>query len=509
MKNNRKRLIRTAGQRLFRRECTEKVSGSRKQKALVIGDVMLDAWRFGSVERFSREAPIPLFLENGEPVFSPGGAGNAASLLASLGVDTRLCAVVGDDAEGSRLIALLNERGVGTDELTVLPEKSTMLKQRYYDDTFHERLRIDREDSPEITAEREEEILLGLRERISRYDMIIITEYRKCFLTEHFVRELISMARAHQVPVLVDPAGTDSARYRGAMLIKPNRWELGQLSGLPAGTAETAADAAAELCRKAECEYVLATLDADGMLLADKNGMLQKEKNSLRQKSGNGPGLSYRTIGAGDEVLARFAAAILAGKTVCEAVTAACSIEGMKACAEKEASFLNTKADVVPAQTSKVLDDGGLAMLEPRGRAGKRLVFTNGCFDIVHAGHVACLQEARRMGDILIVGVNSDASVSRLKGPDRPVWPLQDRMAVLAALECVDYLIPFEDDTPLRLIERLLPDVLVKGGDYQLPDIVGEDVVLSHGGIVQTVPFLEGRSSTAALARLGRDAADS
>ncbi len=474
----------------------------RERRALVIGDAMLDAWRFGAVERFSREAPIPIFLDRGEPKFSPGGAANTASHLAGLGVDTSLCAVVGEDAEGNRLISLLRERGVHTDELAILHEKATMLKQRYYDEQLCERVRVDREDSAEISAAREEEILSGIRERIDRYDLLILTEYRKSFLSERLVRELISLGRERSIPVLVDPTGTDPARYRGATLIKPNRWELGQLAGLPAATAETAAEAAAELCRRAACDYVLATLDADGMLLADRNGLLQMEKNNLRQTSGNDSGMSYRTIGAGDEVLARFAAALLEGKSIREAVAAASRIEGMAACGREEEPSFQTKAEAAPFRTTKILDDNSMTALEPRGRGGKRLVFTNGCFDLIHVGHVACLQEARRMGDMLVVGVNSDASVSRLKGTDRPIWPLADRMAVLAALECVDYVIPFEEDTPLRLIERLLPDVLVKGGDYQLPGMVGGDVVLRHGGIVQTVPFLEGRSSTEALARL-------
>ena len=479
------------------------MSGTRENRVLVIGDVMLDAWRFGSVERFSREAPIPIFLENEEPRFSPGGAANAAAHLAGLGVDTSVCAVVGADTEGERLLRLLAERGVHTDEVAVLPEKTTMLKQRYYDGRYREMLRVDREECAEISADREEEFLSVIRERIGRYALLLLTEYRTSVLSERLVRELIALARERSIPVLVDPTGTDPGRYRGATLIKPNRWELGQLSGLPAGTTETAAQAAAELCRRAECDYVLATLDADGMLLADRNGLLQIEKNGLRQTPESGPGLSYRTIGAGDEVLARFAAALMEGKTFREAVAPASHINGMAVGAQQECADPEKETNPVPLQTPKILDERSLVLLEPKGRGGKRLVFTNGCFDILHAGHVNCLQEARRMGDVLVVGVNSDDSVSRLKGPDRPVWPLADRMAVLAALECVDYVIPFEEDTPLRLIERLLPDVLVKGGDYKLADIVGWEVVLGHGGIVQTVPYMEGRSSTAALARIG------
>ena len=470
----------------------------RKQNArvLVIGDAMLDAWCFGRVERFSREAPIPIFLE-GQARFSPGGAAGAAAFLAKLGVDTSLFAVTGDDDEGARLRSLLKELGIHTEDMPVWPEKPTAVKRRYYNDCCREMQRVDREDLTPTTPDRERELLLALRELVGRFDLLIVAEYRKSFLTRALVRELLDLAELHGVPVFVDPQGNDPERYRGATVIKPNRQELGQLTGLPICSAETAAEAAVKLCRLAGCRWVLATLDKDGLLLADESGVKHAEpKGAL-------PGelVACRTVGAGDEVLARYTAALLQGQTPEDAAADANRIKGMTICGREICARPHVR-DAAKSPSAKILGKEDLRVLEPKGRSGKRLVFTNGCFDILHAGHVFSLQEARRLGDLLAVGVNSDESVRRLKGEDRPVCALQDRMAVLAGLECVDFVIPFEEDTPLRLIERLLPDVLVKGGDYTLDRMVGADVVLRNGGSVEIVPFLEGRSTTETLRRL-------
>ncbi|MBR2726967.1 MAG: D-glycero-beta-D-manno-heptose 1-phosphate adenylyltransferase [Solobacterium sp.] len=468
---------------------------SKNNKALVIGDAMLDIWRFGVTERFSREAPVPVFLENTEARYSPGGAANVAAHLAALGVDTALFAVVGDDEEGRRLLSLLREKGVDTVNVMVLPQKMTMLKQRYYNDHCRQIQRVDREDDLQISPAMEQEILQRLRDLIGACGIVLMTEYRKSFLSEHLVHEIIWLCRQKAVPVFVDPAGNDPRRYHGVSMIKPNRWELGQLTGLPVATMEDAAYAASRLCSAADCAYVLATLDKDGLMLADRSGALHTETHGALHSSI----ITCKAVGAGDEVLARFTAALLEGKDVREAAASANRIKGTTVCGRKDCSGPRMTENEAP---DKILDDEGMVMLERQGRDGKRLVFTNGCFDLLHAGHVKCLQEARRMGDLLVVGVNSDDSVRRLKGEDRPVWRLEDRMAVLAGLECVDYIIPFEEDTPVRLIKRLLPDVLVKGGDYTMDRMVGADIVLSYGGSVQIVPYLEGRSSTTAITRI-------
>ena len=467
---------------------------SKSNKVLVIGDAMLDTWRFGVTERFSREAPVPVFLENTEARYSPGGATNVAAHLAALGVDTALFAVVGDDEEGRHLLSLLREKNVDTADVMVLPQKMTTLKQRYYNDHCRQIQRVDREDDLQISPAMEQEILQRLRDLIGACGIVLLTEYRKSFLSEHLVHEIIRLCRQNAVSVFVDPAGNDPRRYHGVSMIKPNRWELGQLTGLPVVTVEDAVYASSMLCVAADCTYVLATLDKDGLVLADRSGALHTETHGALHSSI----ITCKAVGAGDEVLARFTAALLEGKDVGEAAASSNRIKGTTVCGRKDCSGPRTESEA----PDKILDDEGMVMLERQGRDGKRLVFTNGCFDLLHAGHVKCLQEARRMGDLLVVGVNSDDSVRRLKGEDRPVWGLEDRMAVLAGLECVDYIIPFEEDTPVRLIKRLLPDVLVKGGDYTMDRMVGADIVLSYGGSVQIVPYLEGRSSTTAITRI-------
>ena len=467
----------------------EDMNRKQNNNVLVVGDAMLDAWRFGVTERFSREAVVPVFLENTEARYSPGGAANAAAHLAVLGVDTTLFAVIGDDEEGNRLLSLLREKGVHTQDLMVLPHRMTMLKQRYYNEHCRQIQRVDREDPVQTSSAMEEEILQKLEIIIPDFSIVLLTEYRKSFLTERIVHELIQHCLDNNIRIFVDPVGSDAERYQGVTMIKPNRWELGQLTGLPTASTQAAGEAAVKLCAAAGCDYVLATLDKDGLLLADRNGVLHTEPQGALDHSI----ITCKAVGAGDEVLARFTAALLEGKDVCEAAASANRIKGTTVCGRKDCTGPKIKESEPP---SKILDDEGMIMLERQRRDGKKLVFTNGCFDLLHAGHVQSLREAKKMGDLLVVGVNTDDSVKRLKGADRPVWGLEDRMTVLAALECVDYVIPFAEDTPIRLIERLIPDVIVKGGDYTLDEMIGADIVLSHGGSVQIVPYLEGRSST-------------
>ncbi len=454
---------------------------------------MLDVWCAGKVERLAPAAPVPVLAESGEPVFTAGGAANTAVRLAAQGAETVLFAAVGGDPEGKRLLSVLEREKVNIRNVMVCPGRITARKLRYYDGK-RPLMRADREEKTELSPSQEREILEAVLKMADQTGLMLLSDYGKGFLTETLLREVISAARRRGIPILVDPKGSDFLRYRGVTLIKPNRRELHDMTGLPVSSPGEAAAAAAALCRSAECDYVLATLDREGMVLTDRKGLLKAVESTAEKPAG--------VIGAGDAVLACLASELLKGKTPEEAVLPALH-------AAESAGLPGWNEPVsAAARLGKLPDAEGLSQLERGRRNGRRLGFTNGCFDILHAGHVACLREAAAMGDILAVGVNSDESVRRLKGEGRPVNPLEDRLAVLAALEFVDYVIPFEEDTPLKLIEKLLPDVLVKGGDYQVSEIVGADVVRNHGGMVKTVPLAEGRSTTAILARLLREDAE-
>ncbi len=460
-----------------------------KNRILIAGDAMLDEYRFGSVNRLSPDGAAPVFLESGPTGYRPGGAANVAVNLAGAGAQSVLLAEVGDDPEGRLLLNLLRQEGTDVDGVTVRTGGITTRKLRYVSASGRVLIRADREytAAPERDAGAEipESILDGC-------SLLILSDYRKGFLTEGRIRRLMALAAGRSVPVFVDASGEDPGRYPGAALLKPNRKTLSSLTGLPVGTYEEACRAAVHLCRLANCRWVLATLDRDGMILCDSGGCTDRWKNPA--------GRVRDTTGAGDTALAYFAAFYAEKKPLRECLSAAgraAALQVMEAgtrpVRREELEYVKTEADDRGPDGKEQME-----LLSGIRAAGKKIVFTNGCFDILHAGHVQCLAAARQMGDFLIVGLNSDASVRRLKGANRPFHCQADRIAVLSALSCVDLVIPFEEDTPLRLIQAIRPDVLVKGGDYREEEIVGSAFVRSCGGEVRTVPLLKGRSTTAA-----------
>ncbi len=466
-----------------------------KQKILIAGDAMLDIYTSGHTERLSPDAPAPVFLEDGTVVYRPGGAANTAVNLAGAGMETILCAEIGDDPEGEQLCALLQQEGVDTTGILVKKDKVTARKQRYITTDGKMLMRADREEITEADKK-------ALQERIARLlrdcTLLVISDYHKGFFSNQSLPEIISLAKEMNIPVLADVSGTDTQRYQGAFLIKPNRSALEKLSRMPAGTLAEASIAAQKLCAMVQCRYVLASLDRDGMFLFDQDHLICGSRS-----------LAFSVIdttGAGDTALAYFAACYAEGKPFEEALAAAAraaalQVEHPGTCTvhRKELSLKKKAEQNEPER------ENGMAFVESLREAGRTIVFTNGCFDILHAGHVQFLREAAKLGDTLIVGVNSDASVRRLKGETRPVNKLADRITVLAALASVDLVIPFEEDTPLRLIEMIRPDVLVKGADYKEDEIAGSAFVRSYGGLVKTLPLRKGHSTTGTIAKLNKE----
>lgn len=472
------------------------------KKILIAGDIMLDLYRYGRVDRISPEAPVPIFCETGKEKYVPGGAANVAVNIASIGIETELCAVVGKDDNGKKLLELLQEKGVSIASVSIDTSRSTTMKQRYIGLNNQQIFRVDIEDIVPLPFYLIQDILVKIKENISQYGLFVLSDYNKGYLTKEITQFFITLGRKNNIPVLVDVKDKNLEKYKNADLLKPNRKELAILTDLPVYTKEEVIKAAVNLCHKASSTYVLATLGADGMILVDKTGVVQEVKSTASEV--------YDVTGAGDTSLAYLAAKLIEGKNMLEAVIVANYAAGIQISKMGTSIVYPDEVDAVMQKErrwkiKKQLDfykESGLSILKKEKKFGKKIVFTNGCFDILHAGHVFYLKKAKELGDILVVGVNSDLSVKRLKGEERPINPLAERMFILSALEVVDYVISFNEDTPEELIAEIIPDVLVKGGDYQVDNIVGADIVLEHGGEVHVQPYIEGKSTTAILKKI-------
>ena len=467
--------------------------GFGNREAVVLGDIMLDRYLRGDVQRISPEAPVPVLRLSAE-TFSGGGAANVALNLAGLGLRPSLVGVVGNDPDGACLLDLLGGSTVATRGVIRLDGRPTITKTRVLGG-HQQMLRIDREDVSVLPDAAGSLLLEAWSDALSRRPAVaVLSDYAKGVLGPRICRSAIACAREAGVPVLVDPKGLDYAKYAGAAGLTPNRAEIALACTVPADDTEALLDAGRRL---------LATLGLDFLALTrGEEGISLIEQGSVRHF----PAMArevFDVSGAGDTVLATLAAGIAAGMELGDAVHLA-NLAGGVVVGRVGTVQIDTGAlqDAIGlhhslARHHKICDRQTLARRVAGWRAkGDSIVFTNGCFDLLHAGHVVLLERARREGKRLIVGVNSDASVTRLKGPTRPVVKEEDRMLVLASLACVDAVVPFGEDTPLDLIVGLRPDVLVKGGDYAGKEVVGAREVASWGGRTVLVPLVEGRSST-------------
>ena len=466
-------------------------------RVLIVGDLILDRYVTGEVARISPEAPIPILrAQNAE--LRLGGAGNVAANLRSMEAEVEVIAVVGDDGFGRAVCEKLEEIGVSLDSVVSDASRPTIEKTRMISGV-QQMLRVDWEDARELDGAALEAVLDRIPAAVARAGAVVLSDYGKGVLHAQVIERTIAEARQRGIPVLVDPKGRDFSRYRGATLITPNKKEAELALGRSIAGQESLAGAADELIGAAELASIVITLGPDGIYHREASG-----------ETGHHPARAravFDVVGAGDTVVAQLALALADGLDLSTAVDLANHAAGivvgrLGTISVTRSELLARILEDLPA-TGKLLDEVSLeSVLEGWRREGRRIVFTNGCFDVLHVGHVDYLRFARSTGDVLIVGINDDASVSRLKGPERPVNILDDRMRVLAALEMVDAVVSFPEDTPARIIERVTPDVLVKGEDWRDKGVVGREWVESHGGRVVLAPLVEGRSTTSTLERI-------
>ena len=472
-------------------------------RVLVVGDIMLDRFVSGSVERISPEAPIPVLRVEHDSAML-GGAGNVIRNLAALGAGGRLVSVLGDDDAGRDVMAMLRENTGITTLLTADPGRQTSVKTRFVAGT-QQMMRADREDRRDIEGETREAVLSAVDLGVADCDVVILSDYGKGVLSRDVISEIVSRARAAGKPVIVDPKGDDYSVYRGAGLLTPNRNELAQATRMPTRTDDDIVAAARHLIEDCGIGAVLATRSAEGMSLVQADGSVHHLPTEAREV--------FDVSGAGDTVIATMAAAMSAGADLPRAAAlanvAAGIVVGKVGTAAAYASDViatlhhqdlsSAEAKILPLQSA-------LDRVEVWHRRRLKVGFTNGCFDLLHPGHVTLLAKARDACDRLIVGLNTDSSVRRLKGEGRPIHSEMARATVLASLASVDMVVLFAEDTPRQIIEAIVPDVLVKGADYTIETVVGADFVQAHGGRVVLVDLEPGHSTTATIARMNGEA---
>lgn len=476
----------------------EKLSHTR---VLCIGDMMLDRFIHGDVERISPEAPIPVFDIKREETML-GGAGNVVRNLVELGAEACFITVVGDDEAGNTLTQMVGRVDGLEPYLLVERGRASTVKTRYVAGS-QQMLRADRERRDALTPASREEMMRLVSACIGEVAAVVLSDYGKGVICTETAPAIIEEARRAGRPVVVDPKGRDYGRYRGATVITPNRRELAEATGMPVDNDAAITAAARRLIEQTDVEAILVTRSGDGMTLVTRNG----DAHHLRARARE----VYDVSGAGDTVIATFAAAFAQGMPMLQAAQLANAAAGVVVGKVGTATVGPHELTAALQEQELAGDEGKVLALDHAQervarwrRAGKKVVFTNGCFDLLHPGHIALLDQARAAGDRLVVGLNSDASVKRLKGDDRPVQPASARALVLASLESVDMVVIFEEDTPLRLLETLKPDVLVKGADYTVETVVGADLVQGYGGKVVLADLKPGFSTTSTIARLRR-----
>ena len=472
-----------------------------RQTVLCVGDLMLDEFVYGEVSRISPEAPAPVIaVQRSETDI--GGAGNVARNIVSLGARCIFVGLVGEDEAGARLKAELGRESLIESVLVCDPTRPTTRKVRFVSEHFSTHmLRADWESTAPASVAIEQKLIDAILPLLPRADIVLLSDYAKGVLTARVIRNVIDAARKLGKRVIVDPKSPNLAIYRGATLLKPNRKEFAEATRSRLDTDQSIADGAHEIMQLADCEAVLVTQSEHGMTLVPRNGDVIHV-----------PGLPVRVrdvSGAGDTVAAVVAVTLAAGADW-EAALRMANAAAAVAVSKQGAAVVSSaelRRKILPhaflAAEEKIVGSAGEleAQLLAWRKQDLRIGFTNGCFDILHPGHVKLLTAARATCDRLIVGLNSDASVKRLKGADRPVQNERARSEVLAALEAVDLVVLFDEDTPLNLITQIKPGVLVKGADYTREQVVGHEIVEAHGGEVRLVEILQGFSTTSLVAR--------
>lgn len=472
----------------------------RNIKIAVIGDLILDEYLDGDISRISPEAPVPVHLVTNTKI-TAGGAGNAARNIASAGGKAHVFGVCGKDDTAKQLKSILTKDGINVDGILEESERPTIRKTRVTSNN-QQVVRIDWEQVSDISHETQKKLIEHLSS--TDFDAILISDYGKGTLPEAMLQKIIRIANQKGITCVVDPKGHDYRRYQNADIITPNKKEAYAALGLGSNIDIGGKELGHMLQEKYDLKNVLVTLGSEGMMYVplDKRKEVISKKPKAREV--------FDVSGAGDTVAATLTLAIASGSNLdlsleLSNLAAGIVVEKWGTTPvprnELEQAY-NKKHNILSNSAKKIVTlDELMNKLKEKPFKNKQIVFTNGCFDILHAGHVSYLEEAREQGDLLILGVNTDDSIKRLKGESRPLIDLEQRMKTLAGLSAVDYLVAFDEDTPLNLISTIKPHILVKGADYKVNEIVGSKEVLASGGKVQTIEFVPGISTSEIIKR--------
>ena len=481
----------------MRRDLLQLIRSFPSLEVLVVGEAMLDAYLNGTADRLCREAPVPV-VGLGERTDRPGGAANAAMNCAALGAHTTYLGVVGADDDGRRLQAELEAGGIDPGDIVVSEERQTLSKCRIFAGG-QMLMRLDQGSCEPLDRAAETELIERLGEAFERSDIVVISDYGYGVITPQVIGALERLQKRSPRPLVVDAKYPERYRRLQVTAVKPNYAEVTRLLGLPTRASDRVEQLELfeeQLLEATGARIVAATLDQEGALLFERDGPPYRTYSRPMPQS--------NTTGAGDTFTAALALALAAGADTPAAAECASAAAGMvvshdgtSVCSRDELlAWLGAGEKVLRNRNDLVL------RLEALRKEGRRIVFTNGCFDILHRGHVTCLSRAKALGDVLVVGVNGDAGVRALKGPERPINPLEDRTQVLSALSCVDHIVPFDEPTPAELLRLIRPDVFVKGGDYSEESLPEAALVKRLGGRVELLPYLDGRSTTGIIERV-------
>jgi len=465
----------------------------KSPKLLVIGDLMIDHYLWGSCEKISPEAPVQVVNVDSESL-TLGGAGNVINNLRALGAQVDVISVVGGCEISDELKGLLSDINVSTKYLITQEDRITSKKSRIIA-SQQQVVRYDRESTEEISTESQDAILYAFKEIIADYDGVLLSDYGKGLLTLSLTQSLITIATEHNKKVLIDPKGLDYSKYKGAYLLTPNKKEASEATGINIDNDESLTKAITQLKSECDLNISLITLSEQGVAIYDNE--LRTHPTVAREV--------FDVTGAGDTVLASLGFALSCGFNIDDAVEFSNLAAGVVV--GKIGSATATLNEIIEYESSlkkstsdehiKTLSEITTLSAELKTR-GKKIIFTNGCFDLLHAGHVRYLEISKSFGDILILGLNSDRSVTALKGENRPINTQMDRAYILAALEAVDYVVVFDEDTPYDLIKAIKPHVLSKGGDYEGKEVVGQDIADE----LKLIQFVDGKSTTQTIDKI-------
>lgn len=471
------------------------VNNTKVPKILVIGDLMIDHYLWGDCTRISPEAPVQVVDVNKETI-TLGGAGNVVNNLRALGADVTVVSVVGKDESANQLVVMLDN--LGCQHFLVFDENRKTTKKTRIMASHQQVVRYDKESKDEIDESSEKSINLKIFETIHEYDLIILSDYGKGVLTNSIISRIIFAANGANIKVLIDPKGNDYTKYNGAYLLTPNRAEAKLATGIDIVDDESLLMALEKLKNLVDLDIPMITLSEDGIAILQGKEVIKKPTVAREV---------YDVTGAGDTVIATLGYSLAKNETIEQAVEFANLAAGVVVGKLGSATATIDEIEEYKSTLHKSSIDSHIKtfaeiseIVKRLKSKGKKIVFTNGCFDIIHRGHVSYLDIAKSFGDILVLGLNSDESVKRLKGKDRPINNQEDRGFILAALESVDYVVIFDEDTPYELIKLLRPDVLVKGADYKGKEVVGSDIAKE----VKLVTFIDGKGTTSTIEKIKR-----